>query len=135
MNIWETLLFMLIFSFFLYCLVSAVFSIGSDKQNPNRPDGEASSASFLSVLVLFLLVGVFWEAQSKQEPIMAEEAAEQQAPPTTEESTTKEGTKQSPIEYEEPPQQAPAEPEALPQQIPPETEGLPQAAPIEPADV
>ena len=128
--------------------------MGSDKRNPNRPDGEAGLASFLSVLVLFLLVGVFFGAQSEQQPIVAEEAAEQQVPSTTEESTTEEGTaeegtteegtteegtKQPSIEPEEPPQQTPTEPEALPQYRPPETEGLPpqlpQAAPIEPEDV
>ncbi len=114
--------------------------MGSDKRNPNRPDGEAGLASFLSVLVLFLLVGVFFGAQSEQQPIVAEEAAEQQVPSTTEESTTEEGTteegtKQPSIEPEEPPQQAPTEPEALPQYIPPETEGPPQAAPIEPEGV
>jgi len=156
MNIWETLLLVLVFGFFCYCLVRAVASMGSDKRNPNRPDGEAGLALFLSVLVLFLLVGVFFGAQSEQQPIVAEEAAEQQVPSTTEEGTTEEGTteediaeegtKQTSIEPEEPPQQAPTEPEALPQYSTPETEGLPpeglppeeelpQAAPIEPEDV
>ena len=146
MNIWETLLLVLVFGFFCYCLVRAVASMGSDKRNPNRPDGEAGLALFLSVLVLFLLVGVFFGAQSEQQPIVAEEAAEQQVPSTTDEGTTEEdiaeeGTKQTSIEPEEPPQQAPTEPEALPQYSTPETEGLPpeeelpQAAPIEPEDV
>jgi hypothetical protein len=113
MNIWETLLLVLIFGFFFCCLVSAVASIGSHKQNPNRPDGEAELASFLSVLVLCLLVGVLLGTQSEQELIVAEEAAEPEAPPTTEESTTEESTKQPPVVPEEPPQQAPTDPEGV----------------------
>ncbi len=118
---------------------------------PNRPDGEAGLALCISVLVLFLLVGVFLRAPSEQQPIEAEVAAEQQVPPTTEESTTEEksvseegiteeGTTQPPIEPEQqPPQQAtPAPAEAfppVPQYTPPETEGLPQEALIELGDV
>jgi hypothetical protein len=95
MNIWETLQLLIIFGLFFYCLVSAVASIGSERQNPNRPEGEAELASFLSVLVLCLLVGVFLGAQSEQQPIVAGEATEQQAPPTTEESPIEEDTEQT----------------------------------------
>jgi hypothetical protein len=95
MNIWETLQLLILFGLFFYCLLDAVTSIGSERQNPNRPEGEAELASFLSVLVLCLLVGVFLGAQSKPQPSVAEEATEQQAPPTTEESPTEEDTKQT----------------------------------------
>jgi len=150
MNAWDPLVYLLVFGLFCYCLVKAVASMRSDARNPNRPDGEAGLALFLSVLVLFLLVGEFFGGQSEQQPSVAEEAAEQQVPfttekgtteedtteeDTTEEGATEEGTKQPSIEPEEPPQQAPTEPEALPQYTPPETEGPPQNAPVEPEGV
>jgi hypothetical protein len=86
---------MIIFGLFFYCLVSAVASIGSDRQNPNRPEGEAELASFLSVLVLCLLVGVFLGTQSEQQPSVAEETTEQQESHTTDESPTEEDTEQT----------------------------------------